>query len=198
MFIQYTHPNSPFLVLRKSGGGVGRRHRATPPTEPRHRPPATTLDKESHDPQRNCTRCHNQLSRRRHLQRSTHETASPASSTQKSLSTKPSKWRTKEERLSICKPAPAPVPRLRFLCPKISNLTLFWALWPGQRNLNNPANNKRQLRPPQVLCHQPHHQGQRPRLRPDLHRQGRRERPLHRREPDLRSVRLCARARRER
>lgn len=37
-------------------------------------------------------------------QRSTHETASPPSSTQKSLSTKPSKWRTKEERLSICKP----------------------------------------------------------------------------------------------
>lgn len=32
--------------------------------------------------------------------------------------------------------------------------------------------NGSQLRPPQVQRHQPHHQGQRPRLRPDLHRQG--------------------------
>lgn len=47
-----------------------------------------------------------------------------------------------------------------------------------------------QLRPPQVQCYQPHHQGQRPRLCPDFHRKGRRKRPLHWWERDLRSLRL--------
>ena len=46
------------------------------------------------------------------------------------------------------------------------------------------------LRPPQVQRHRPHHQGQGPRLGADQHRKGRRERPLHRREPGLRPVRL--------
>lgn len=56
----------------------------------------------------------------------------------------------------------------------------------------------RSLRPPQVQRHRPHHQGQGPRLRSDQHRQGRRERPLHRREPDLRPLRLRPRHGRER
>ena len=47
-----------------------------------------------------------------------------------------------------------------------------------------------QLRPPQVQRNQPHHQGQGPRFRPDLRRKGRRERSLHRREPDLRPLRF--------
>ena len=55
-----------------------------------------------------------------------------------------------------------------------------------------------QLRPTQMQRNEPHHQSQRPRLSPDLARQSRRERPLHRREPGLRTVRLCARHGRER
>jgi len=49
-----------------------------------------------------------------------------------------------------------------------------------------------QLRPPQMLRHKPHHQSQRPRLRANLHRQSRRERPVHRREPDIRAMRIRA------
>lgn len=62
----------------------------------------------------------------------------------------PQRWRTTVARSSICKPQPS-----RTLQP-IEILTLY-----------------HQLRPPQVQRHQPHHQGQGPRFRPDLDREGR-------------------------
>lgn len=83
--------------------------------------------------------------------------------------TQPSKWRTSAERLSTCKRPPRkPENHTRESLPRLAahssrrnkayhtNAFLFFA----------------QLRPPQVQRDQPHHQGQGPRLRPDLHRQG--------------------------
>ena len=55
-----------------------------------------------------------------------------------------------------------------------------------------------QLRPPQMQRDQSNHQSQRSRLRPDLHRQGRRERPLYGREPGVRALRVRAESGRER
>ena len=49
-----------------------------------------------------------------------------------------------------------------------------------------------------MLGHEPHHQGHRPRLGADLRRQGRRERAVHGREPDVCSLRIRARDGRER
>jgi hypothetical protein len=55
-----------------------------------------------------------------------------------------------------------------------------------------------QLRAPQVQRNEPHHQSQGPRQRADQRRQGRREWPVHGREPGLCAVWLCALARRVR
>ncbi len=63
-------------------------------------------------------------------------------------------------------------------------------IWrPKPHQLTNPP---RQLRPPQMLRDEPHHQSQRPRLGANLRRQGRRERPVHGGEPSLRAVRVRA------
>jgi len=45
-----------------------------------------------------------------------------------------------------------------------------------------------QLRPPQMLGDESHHQSQRPCFSSDIRRQGRRERQIHRREPGVRLV----------
>lgn len=47
-----------------------------------------------------------------------------------------------------------------------------WILFRNSRNWSELTNIFVQLRPPQVQRHQPHHQGQGPRLCPALHRQG--------------------------
>ena len=64
---------------------------------------------------------------------------------------------------------------------------------PSPRAQHSPLTSRiNQLRAAQVQRHEPHNQGQGPRQRAAIHRQGRRERPLHWREPDVRAVRVRA------
>lgn len=123
--------------------------------------------------------------------------AAPNSSTPKSLfrptnrkkknPTHNQPWRTSAARSSTCKPAPSTKNP-----PKASlSLSAQSRLWLSKTPKGkNPLTQPHQLRPPQMFRHEPHHQSQRPRLRATLHRQGRRERPVHRREHHVRHVRV--------
>ena len=100
------------------------------------------------------------------------------------LTTPPQKWRTSAASLSTCKARPS--------------THEFLLRTPRKKNSTPLLTYMRQLRPPQVQRNEPHHQGQGPRFRADFRRQGRRERPLHRREPDVCALRVRARHGRER
>ena len=68
---------------------------------------------------------------------------------------------------------------------------------PKERSTDSVLPNE-QLRPPQMLCDEPHHQSERPRLGADFGRQSRRERAIHWREPGVCAVWIRARHGRER